>query len=542
LKFKDFKDFMGRGGQNIAIAMKPEYMPKLNPNEKKQPVDPSAEKKFFDPQDNLAVNRYNTIQINQQLRDQLTGKGGDNSGPEFQQRFTVLFTQEQIQATMQDNKMGSFESSYMGGKNTSSQFNLQHVETTRGSALTDSERIMRYWRDHKAQIMILTAYISIGAILFAERGYTFSLVREHTGFRRAYGFSVTTTARGAASGMMFNYSLLLVTMCRNIITKLRSGSIFGVQVFKYIPFDEIYVFHKLVANVALFWALFHTMAHFFNFFQLCTQPADNLLCILRELYHFSNEIPTFAGYLFLTVPGLTGVLLLVVLAILHGFSLEFSRRHLYGAFWSTHHVCALLLYVLTVLHGSARILAPPTFWIWMMPPAALFLLDRLITIRRATVELTVVEAELLPSGVTKIVYQRPDDFDYVSGQWIRIACSAISSNEFHAFTMTSSPHERHLMNHIRAVGPWTNALREVYNPKQIRLGALPKIYADGPYGEGHQEWNSFDYAVLVGGGIGVTPFAAILKEIVHQVNQNRAIYMKKCYFFWVCRNQNNLNG
>jgi len=200
-------------------------------------------------------------------------------------------------------------------------------------------------------------------------------------------------------------------------------------------------------------------------------------------------------------------------------------------------VCAVLLYALTVIHGSARILAPPTFWIWFLPPAVLFLLDRLITIRRATVELSVIEAEILPSGVTKILYQRPDDFEYNAGQWVRIACTEISSMEFHAFTLTSAPHERHLSNHIRAVGPWTTALREVYNPKQIRIGANPRIFVDGPYGEGHQDWNSFEYAILVGGGIGVTPFASILKDIVHQVNSNRTVYLKKCYFFWVCRNQ-----
>jgi predicted ferric reductase len=34
---------------------------------------------------------------------------------------------------------------------------------------------------------------------------------------------------------------------------------------------------------------------------------------------------------------------------------------------------------------------------------------------------------------------------------------------------------------------------------------------DGPYGEGHQDWHRFEVSVLVGGGIGVTPFASILR-------------------------------
>jgi dual oxidase len=39
---------------------------------------------------------------------------------------------------------------------------------------------------------------------------------------------------------------------------------------------------------------------------------------------------------------------------------------------------------------------------------------------------------------------------------------------------------------------------------------------DGPFGEGHQDWYKYPVAVLVGGGIGVTPFASILKDIVYR--------------------------
>lgn len=45
--------------------------------------------------------------------------------------------------------------------------------------------------------------------------------REHGGLRRIAGYGVTVT-RGAASAMMFTYSSLLVTMCRNIFSALRS--------------------------------------------------------------------------------------------------------------------------------------------------------------------------------------------------------------------------------------------------------------------------------------------------------------------------------
>ena len=76
----------------------------------------------------------------------------------------------------------------------------------------------------------------------------YSVEREHGGLRRIAGYGVTVT-RGAASAMMFTFSSLLVTMCRNLITFLRE-----TFVGHYVPFDSNVLFHKYIA----FWALFFT--------------------------------------------------------------------------------------------------------------------------------------------------------------------------------------------------------------------------------------------------------------------------------------------
>ena len=73
----------------------------------------------------------------------------------------------------------------------------------------------------------------------------YSFEREHSGLRQIAGEGVTVT-RGAASGMMFTYSCLLVTMCRNIITSLRETFL-----NRYIPFDSAVDFHKYIAFLGL---------------------------------------------------------------------------------------------------------------------------------------------------------------------------------------------------------------------------------------------------------------------------------------------------
>lgn len=55
----------------------------------------------------------------------------------------------------------------------------------------------------------------------------------------------------------------------------------------------------------------------------------------------------------------------------------------------------------------------------------------------------------------------------------------------------------------------------------------PKLYLDGPFGEGHQEWIDFEVSVLVGGGIGVTPFTSILKDLVFKSSIKSKIQCKK---------------
>lgn len=54
-----------------------------------------------------------------------------------------------------------------------------------------------------------------------------------------------------------------------------------------------------------------------------------------------------------------------------------------------------------------------------------------------------------------------------------------------------------------------------------------QLYLDGPFGEGHQEWHKFEVSVLVGGGIGVTPFASILKDLAFKSSIGCKLLCKK---------------
>ena len=136
--------------------------------------------------------------------------------------------------------------------------------------------------------------------------------------------------------------------------------------------------------------------------------------------------------------------------------------------------------------------------------------------------------------------------------------------QYHPFTLTSAPEEDYISVHIRTVGNFTNALanalgcnfdaggkkkgngssavvgvnRNASNPDvdpSLRK-VLPRVYIDGPFGSASEDVFKYEIAVLVGAGIGVTPFASILKSIWYRMNYpQQKTRLRKVYFFWVCR-------
>ncbi|KAM6426630.1 dual oxidase 2 [Liasis olivaceus] len=395
------------------------------------------------------------------------------------------------------------------------------------------QQFKRFIENYRRHIICVVIFSAITAGVFVERAYYYGFASPPTGIADTT-FVGIMISRGAGASISFMYSFILLTMCRNLITFLRE-TFFNC----YIPFDSAVDFHRWIATGALIFSVLHTLGHVVNVYIFSVTPLSILSCLFSHVFmnDGSQFPPKYYWWFFETIPGMTGVLLLVILAIMYVFATHYFRRISFQGFWITHHLY-VVLYILVIIHGSYALIQQPRFHIYFIIPALIYGADKLISLSRKKVEISVIKAELLPSGVTYLQFQRPQDFDYRSGQWVRIACLSLGTTEYHPFTLTSAPHEDLLSLHIRAAGPWTTRLRELYSPESIaEIGKYPKLYLDGPFGEGHQEWNKFEVSVLVGGGIGVTPFASILKDLVFKSSVGSRILCKKIYFIWVTRTQ-----
>ncbi|XP_031418173.2 dual oxidase 2 [Clupea harengus] len=395
------------------------------------------------------------------------------------------------------------------------------------------QQFKRFVENYRRHIVCFCVIYGISAGVSLERCYYYGLQAISTGIPETSAVGVIVS-RGSAAAISFLFPYMLLTVCRNLITKCRETFL-----NRYIPFDAAIDFHRLMAMSAIILTVVHSLGHVVNLYIFSISELSILACLFPQvLPNNGSEMPfRWTYWFFQTVPGMTGILLLLVLSFIYVFASRYFRRVSFRGFWVTHYLY-VIVYVLTIIHGSFALLQQPRFYIYLIPPALLFLLDKLISLNRKKVEIPVVKAELLPSGVTYLEFKRPQGFAYRSGQWVRVACLELGTDEYHPFTLTSAPHEETLSLHIRAVGPWTSKLRERYNPQRRQeMGGYPKLYLDGPFGEGHQEWTDFEVSVLVGGGIGVTPFASILKDLVFKSSVKFKVQCKKVYFIWVTRTQ-----
>ncbi|XP_013772431.1 dual oxidase-like [Limulus polyphemus] len=411
---------------------------------------------------------------------------------------------------------------------TSFQINQPHEESP--SWLQQKwNNLVTILEEYRQHIFYLFIFGVINIVLFVERFIYYTYMAEHMDLRHVMGLGIAFT-RGAAASLSFSYSLLLLTMSRNLLTKLRE-----LPIHQYIPLDSHVQFHKIVALTAFFFTMIHSIGHLINFYHVSTQPIEHLHCLSKEVHFNSDFRPTITYWLFQTITGITGILLFAIICIIFIFAHPLIRQKAYKYFWCTHTLY-ILVYILCVMHGLAKLTGAPRFWYFFIVPAIIFVLDKVISLQTKFMELDILETELLPSDVTKVKFSRPPNFKYLSGQWVRLTCTGFRPMEYHSLTLTSAPHENYLSVHVKAQGPWTWKLRNFFDPSNIRDEELPKIRLEGPFGGGNQDWYKFEIAVMVGGGIGVTPYASILNDLVFGTSTNRysGVACKKVYFLWIC--------
>ncbi|XP_071669675.1 NADPH oxidase 1 isoform X2 [Patagioenas fasciata] len=400
-------------------------------------------------------------------------------------------------------------------------------------------------------------------------------------YTRAILGSALAWARASAKCLNFNSMLILLPVCRNLLSFLRGTCSCCRRTLRK-QLDHNLTFHKLVAYTLALLTAVHTIAHLFNLerYNQSQQATDRSLPTVLSDMHLqgsnkwlnpihSNQT-TVEYVAFTTIPGLTGVIITLALILMVTSSTEFIRRNYFEVFWYTHHLF-VIYFIGLVIHGVAGLVRgqtdesveevhphrcaryltqkeencwhncckepefgsiPAESWKWVLAPVILYIFERLLRVWRARQKVVVTKVVMHPARVLELQMQKKG-FRMEVGQYIFVNCPAISLLEWHPFTLTSAPEEDYFSIHIRAAGDWTDSLIDAFqqqNPK------MPRIEVDGPFGTASEDVFQYEVAMLVGAGIGVTPFASILKSIWYKFQQDdQTLKTKKIYFYWLCR-------
>uniref|UniRef100_A0A3B5Z119 Uncharacterized protein n=1 Tax=Triticum aestivum TaxID=4565 RepID=A0A3B5Z119_WHEAT len=410
-------------------------------------------------------------------------------------------------------------------------------------------RRARYFlKDNWRRCWVMLLWLSICTGLFT---WKFMQYRHRVVFK-VMGYCVCV-AKGGAETLKFNMALTLLPMCRNAVTWLRSRTTLG----RFVPFNDNLNFHKVIAVGISVGAGLHIISHLTCDFPRLVHATDDEYEPMKPF--FGDVKPPNYWWFLKGTEGWTGLVMLVLMAITFTLATgRFRKRELrrpkpkkskslvesknpnslpgllgrltrsvsashnrltmiinalfnrftgYNAFLYTHHLF-VIVYALLIVHGHFLYLTKKwqkkTTWMYLTVPIVVYACERLTRTLRSRVRLVEkikVAVHPHPASLLSLHMSKPEGFRFKGGQYIFIKCPGVSKFEWHPFSITSAPEDDCVNVHIKALGDWTEDLRDAFlkvcpnteGKNEIRQveydrddaksdPRFPKILIDGPYG------------------------------------------------------------
>ncbi|KAF8508456.1 NADPH oxidase [Hysterangium stoloniferum] len=417
---------------------------------------------------------------------------------------------------------------------------------------TFREKLDRWMVNEGGKRIFFFAWIFLQLLVAVFGFFNYQLKDNNENARATFGITYPI-ARTAALVLHIDVIFILLPICRNFISMLRR-----TPLNTFIPFDKNITFHKATAWSIVFWTVVHILAHMVNFGRLAKADPDAKTA--------GQIAVAFLAANFATGPGITGWIMTASLGVMVFFAIEKRRRAHFERFWYSHHLF-ILFFVCWQLHGMFCMIKPDrppycsfnnigVFWRYWLVGGVIFVYERVLREIRSRHRTYISKVIQHPSRVMELQIKK-EKTTTRAGQYIFISCPEISYFQWHPFTLTSAPEEDYISVHIRVAGDFTSALAKAVgcdfdskpskddekkaasmtvNPPINRV--LPRVMVDGPFGSASEDFLNYEAVLLVGAGIGVTPFASILKSIWYRMNNfnnSKSTRLSKVYFTWVIR-------
>uniref|UniRef100_A0ACD5UBZ4 Uncharacterized protein n=1 Tax=Avena sativa TaxID=4498 RepID=A0ACD5UBZ4_AVESA len=294
-----------------------------------------------------------------------------------------------------------------------------------------------------------------------------------------------------------------------------------------IPFEHAARYHVWLGHL--------TMA-LFTLHGLCYVISWSLAgCLIQDLVKWKET----------GVANLAGVISLAAGLLMWATSLRPVQQRFFELFFYTHQLYIVFI-VFLVLHVGDSVFSIAAGAVF------LFMLDRFLRFWQSRTKVDIVSAACRPCGTVELVFLKPPSLRYNALSFIFVQVRELSFLQWHPFSVSSSPMDGryHISILVKALGTWTDTLKNIItdveemkasgDSDQPQTGRITASI-EGPYGHESPYHLMYENLILVAGGIGISPFVAILSDIIHRIEQGMPCAPKNVLVLWSVKKSTELS-
>ncbi|RZC63899.1 hypothetical protein C5167_025645 [Papaver somniferum] len=244
------------------------------------------------------------------------------------------------------------------------------------------------------------------------------------------------------------------------------------------------------------------------------------------------------------IANLPGVISLAAGLLMWVTSFHPVRKQYFELFFYTHQLY-VVFFVFMALHAGDFVFSIAAGGIF------LFLLDRFLRFCQSRKTVDLLSATCLPCGTVELVISKPKNLQYNALNFVFLQVRELSWLQWHPFSVSSSPLDgkHHMSVLIKVLGGWTKKLKDNISKvseepdNELSTQLHPRLTAsvEGPYGHASPYHLMYENLILVAGGIGISPFLAILTDIFHRVELSKPCLPKNILVVWAVKRTNELS-
>lgn len=306
---------------------------------------------------------------------------------------------------------------------------------------------------------------------------------------------------------------ILINMCLLILSVSNLSIYINDTLLLYLPTNDKLLFHKIFAYLILFFSMIHIFGHIINISYF-----DSYIYKQYKNQHILTILPIWSGILLSVI-----LLILIILAI-------FRYKYKYSTFIGSHRIFVITFCLLVILHGVKQILGFNYSYIYLITPILINIYNKKNIVFRQLIS-SIQSYTIDIRGNTKyiILYlsKPPKLYSILNpAMSIEINHPDISMSEFHPFTMTNLQNEEYLTLYIHIKGKWTTKFAKQLIEHKLKNNRI--ILGTYKY-SCFRFYLYYKYNIFICSNIGITPFIAIIKDLIH--NKNKICHIIQ--FIWI---------